>query len=175
MKKLLIAFIVLFMVTGVAYAAVNTHVCSACHGIHFEKHAMGKSKIVANMSNQDIVKALIGYKKGTLNQYGMGAIMHGQVAKYSVEELKEVKLGKSVESMSTTKIKHPIKQIKIISHKSNVYIYKEKNICWSVDYNNKKTSLVDCSVTKKTEALPFPPSPPSFAGVLSPPNPSQNN
>lgn len=53
--------------------------CSSCHGIKAEKAALGKSMIVANMSKEDIVKALQGYKAGT---YGgaMKGVMRGQVA-----------------------------------------------------------------------------------------------
>jgi len=57
--------------------------CAGCHGVKAEKAALGKSKIVANMSAQDIVTSLQGYKAGT---YGgaMKGIMRGQVA--SLEE-----------------------------------------------------------------------------------------
>ncbi len=53
--------------------------CAGCHGIKAEKAALGKSKIVANMSKDEIVKSLQGYKAGT---YGgaMKGIMRGQVA-----------------------------------------------------------------------------------------------
>ncbi|MCD4757690.1 MAG: c-type cytochrome [Arcobacteraceae bacterium] len=53
--------------------------CAGCHGVKAEKVALGKSKIVADMSKDDIVKALQGYKAGT---YGgpMKGIMRGQVA-----------------------------------------------------------------------------------------------
>jgi len=53
----------MFMVTGVAYTTVNTVACTSCHDAHFEQHDIGKSKIIADMSNQDVIKALIGCKK----------------------------------------------------------------------------------------------------------------
>ena len=58
----------------------NTAACKGCHGANFEKAALGKSKIVSEMSKEDIVKALKGYKDGT---YGgaMKGMMKGQVAK----------------------------------------------------------------------------------------------
>ncbi|WP_321778711.1 hypothetical protein [Sulfurimonas sp.] len=61
---------------------VNIRKCLACHGQHFERHALGKSAIVANMSSRNIAIALKGYKSGT---YGgpMKALMKGQVARYS--------------------------------------------------------------------------------------------
>ncbi len=53
--------------------------CVACHGANGEKTAMGKSKVIKNMSKADIVKALKGYKNGT---YGgpMKGVMASQVA-----------------------------------------------------------------------------------------------
>jgi len=52
------------MTTGVSYA-VSIAVCAGCHGQHFEKRAMGKSKVVKDMSIKEIMLALKGYKKGT--------------------------------------------------------------------------------------------------------------
>jgi len=62
--------------------AAGTGACKGCHGQQFEKKAMGKSKIVKDMSKEDIVKALKGYKDGS---YGgaMKGIMKGQVAALS--------------------------------------------------------------------------------------------
>jgi len=78
-----------------AYAEVNTAACAGCHGQNFEKSAMGKSKIVKDMSKADIEKALNGYKNGS---YGgaMKGIMKGQVAKLSADDIKAVaeKIGK---------------------------------------------------------------------------------
>jgi len=74
---------------------VNTAACAGCHGKDFEKVAMGKSKIVKDMSKSDIAKALAGYKDGS---YGgaMKAIMKGQVAKLSEDDIKAIseKFGK---------------------------------------------------------------------------------
>jgi len=70
-----IATIGLFSMT----AAADTAACVGCHGADFEKAAMGKSKIVKDMSKAEIETALKGYKDGS---YGgaMKAIMKGQVA-----------------------------------------------------------------------------------------------
>jgi len=86
MKKLVIATIAAAAVSTVAMAGVNGKACVACHGANFEKHAMGKSKIVAEMSHADIAAALKGYKAGT---YGgaMKGVMKGQVAHYSDADL----------------------------------------------------------------------------------------
>jgi cytochrome c553 len=60
--------------------------CVACHGKDWSKSALGKSKIVKDMSQEDIAIALKGYKNGT---YGgqMKGLMKGQVARYSDSEL----------------------------------------------------------------------------------------
>jgi len=82
MKKLVTKVVVgTLLVTASSYA-VNTAACTGCHGQSFEKKAMGKSKVVKEMSKEDIVKALKGYKDGS---YGgaMKAMMAGQVASLS--------------------------------------------------------------------------------------------
>ncbi len=60
--------------------------CAGCHGVHAQKHAMGKSKIIANLGEEGVKKALHGYKDGT---YGgaMKGIMRGQVARLSDEDI----------------------------------------------------------------------------------------
>jgi cytochrome c-type protein NapB len=52
------------LVSTSAYA-VSVTGCTGCHGQHFEKAAMGKSKIVKDMSLKEVVDALKGYKAGT--------------------------------------------------------------------------------------------------------------
>ncbi|SFV56548.1 Cytochrome C553 (soluble cytochrome f) [hydrothermal vent metagenome] len=89
MKKIVIATIAAAAISSVAMAAVNTHACAGCHGAHFEKHALGKSKIVANMTHAEIATALKGYKAGTFGG-PMKGIMKGQVARYSDADLDAV-------------------------------------------------------------------------------------
>lgn len=57
----------------------NTAACKGCHGAEFEKAAMNVSKVVKDMSKEDIVAALKGYKDGS---YGgsMKSMMTSQVA-----------------------------------------------------------------------------------------------
>jgi len=83
-KILKVAAVAALMVTSAS--AVNTAVCKGCHTNDFKDPAMGKSKVVKDMSKEDIVKALKGYKDGT---YGgaMKGIMTGQVAKLSDEDI----------------------------------------------------------------------------------------
>jgi len=73
-------------------AEVNLNTCKGCHGENFEKAALGKSKLVFNMSKEQVSEALIGYKRGT---YGgtMKGVMLGQVSYYSIEDLNSTGLG----------------------------------------------------------------------------------
>ncbi len=71
------------------YGAANTAGCKGCHGASFEKKAMGKSKVVKEMSKSDIITALKGYKDGS---YGgaMKGIMKGQVASLSDADMEAI-------------------------------------------------------------------------------------
>ena len=62
------------LATSSAYAA-SIAVCAGCHGQNFELAAMGKSKIVKDMSLKDIVTALKGYKAGTYGDALKGMMM----------------------------------------------------------------------------------------------------
>jgi cytochrome c-type protein NapB len=86
MKKIVIASIATLALVTAASAAVNGKACAACHGANFEKHAMGKSKVVANLTHAEIAKALKGYKAGTFGG-PMKGVMKGQVARYSDADL----------------------------------------------------------------------------------------
>jgi len=86
MKKLVIASVAAIALASTAFAGVNKAACSGCHGGDFGKKALGKSKVVKDMTHAEIATALKGYKAGT---YGgpMKGVMKGQVAKYSDADL----------------------------------------------------------------------------------------
>jgi len=89
MKKIVIASIATLALTTASMAAVNGAACAGCHGKKFEKSAMGKSKVVENMSHADIQTALLGYKNTAgFGHSPMKGAMAGQVKKYSDDELK---------------------------------------------------------------------------------------
>ncbi|MBV5321672.1 MAG: c-type cytochrome [Sulfuricurvum sp.] len=62
--------------------------CAACHGAKGEKAALGKSEVIAGWSSSKTLDALKGYKAGTRNTKGMGAIMKGQTASLSDGDMK---------------------------------------------------------------------------------------
>ncbi|MDB2562872.1 c-type cytochrome, partial [Sulfurimonas sp.] len=39
--------------------------CASCHGMNGEKVALGKSKVISNMSEADLNTAMNGYKDGS--------------------------------------------------------------------------------------------------------------
>ncbi len=63
--------------------------CASCHGNTGEKRALNKSKVINEMSKEELVAALKGYKDGT---YGgpMKALMKGQVASYDDAQIEAV-------------------------------------------------------------------------------------
>ena len=62
--------------------------CVGCHGADGKTKALGKSAIIAGQSAEDLVKKMQEYKAGTRNVAGMGALMKGQVAGLSDEDIK---------------------------------------------------------------------------------------
>ena len=90
-----IAALGLLSVTASAFDAKG---CTGCHGADFEKAAMGKAKVVKDMTAEEITTALNGYKDGS---YGgpMKAIMKGQAAGMSEDDIKAFadKYGKKAE------------------------------------------------------------------------------
>lgn len=64
--------------------------CVACHDTNFDKSALGKSAIVQGQSADQIYASLRGYKAGTQNKAGLGAMMKGQVSSYSDYDLRAV-------------------------------------------------------------------------------------
>ena len=75
MKKIVLATTVL----AATFAFANPYAkCVACHGANGEKVALGKSKIIKDMTKEDFIASLKGYQDGT---YGgpMKGMMTGQV------------------------------------------------------------------------------------------------
>lgn len=63
--------------------------CVACHGANGEKIALGKSKIIKDMTKAEIITALKGYKDGS---YGgaLKGMMKGQVATLSDADIEAI-------------------------------------------------------------------------------------
>lgn len=88
MKKLVLTTI-FAAATAASLSAASTAACVGCHGQSFEKAALGKSKIVKDMSADEIKAALTGYKDGS---YGgpMKGVMKGQVARLTDADIADI-------------------------------------------------------------------------------------
>ena len=64
--------------------------CAGCHGADGKTAALGKSAIIAGQPAADLETKIAGYKAGTLNTAGMGALMKGQVSGLSDADIKAV-------------------------------------------------------------------------------------
>lgn len=86
MKKVII--ISALLVSSV-FATEVYQKCAACHGANGEKAALGKSKIIKDMTKAEIVTAMKGYKDGT---YGgpMKGLMKGQANPLSDADIEAI-------------------------------------------------------------------------------------
>jgi len=93
MKKVIV-FLAVLGLSSVAMADAYKK-CAGCHGGAGEKKALGKSKVIKDMTKADITAALHGYKDGT---YGgpMKGLMKGQVKSLSDADITAIsnKIGK---------------------------------------------------------------------------------
>jgi cytochrome c-type protein NapB len=62
--KNIVPIILITMLTTPMTVMADMDRCVSCHGVDFEKKALGNSKIVKEMSEKEIKAAIDGYKKG---------------------------------------------------------------------------------------------------------------
>jgi len=86
--KTLLALLGLTLALSAADGGALYQKCGACHGLKGEKAALGKSEVINGWSADKTLEALKGYKAGTRNIHGMGAIMKGQMATLSDGDMK---------------------------------------------------------------------------------------
>ncbi|QKG29874.1 MULTISPECIES: c-type cytochrome [unclassified Campylobacter] len=92
MKKI-IFFVTTLVLGSSLYATDGAEIykkCNACHGQYAEKKYANKVPPLVSVSKEDRLKALEGYKTGTANLYGMGAVMKTQMIKLSMDDIKAV-------------------------------------------------------------------------------------
>ncbi len=91
MFKILVVTILSFGYLFAANAQTNIeNVCSNCHGFWVNEGAFGVSEAPNTLKEKDILNKLRGYKAGSLDQYGMGNTMTGQLTNLTDEELVEL-------------------------------------------------------------------------------------
>jgi len=86
--KTLLTLLGLTMMLSAADGSTLYNKCASCHGKSGEKPALGKSEIITGWKSDKTLDALKGYKAGTRNTKGMGALMKGQVATLSDADMK---------------------------------------------------------------------------------------
>ena len=88
MKKLLTISMLLALTSTISFADAYQK-CVACHGANGEKVALGKSKIMKDMTKAEIEESLLGYQNGT---YGgaMKGLMFAQVKNLSAADIKDI-------------------------------------------------------------------------------------
>lgn len=86
--KTLLAILGLTVMLSAADGSTLYQKCSACHGLKGEKQALGKSQVIAGWKADKTLEALKGYKVGTRNTKGMGALMKGQLASMNDADMK---------------------------------------------------------------------------------------
>ena len=86
MKKLVV--VASLLTACVAFANPYAK-CVGCHGANGEKVAMGKSKVIKDMTKADFIAAMKGYKDGS---YGgpMKGLMKGQVSSLSDADIEAI-------------------------------------------------------------------------------------
>jgi cytochrome c553 len=67
----------------------NINSCIGCHGANFQKKALGKSRIVKDMTKEEIISTMKGYRDGT---YGgsMKSVMIRAVKYLNDKEIEEI-------------------------------------------------------------------------------------
>jgi len=78
-KKILVLVIVL----NVSIFASSIKVCQGCHSKNFEKRALGRSKIVRNLTKEEIVKRLHYFKTSN-------SIMKSYASRLSGKQIKQI-------------------------------------------------------------------------------------
>ncbi|MBL4730324.1 MAG: c-type cytochrome [Sulfurimonas sp.] len=86
LKSLGLAIALLGSVSLYADGAALYKKCASCHGMNAEKVALGKSKVIADMTEQELIDAMNGYGDDT---YGgaMKGLMKGQVGRLSADDI----------------------------------------------------------------------------------------
>lgn len=88
MKKVLVALLVVGATFSFAADGAKLYQkCLACHGPKADKPGLGKGRAPSTMTKEELVKDLKEYKAGTRNEYGMGALMKGNMATYSDQDI----------------------------------------------------------------------------------------
>ncbi|PSM52279.1 periplasmic monoheme cytochrome c553 [Campylobacter blaseri] len=93
MKKFLIVSVLAGLACSSVVAADGATLykkCVACHGAKAEKKYLGKIPALNTIEVDKMVEDMMAYKAGSKNDFKMGAVMKGQMASMSEEDMKAV-------------------------------------------------------------------------------------
>jgi cytochrome c553 len=88
-KVLLLTFILAYVAFAETHQDPHQGPCAGCHGANGEKAALGKSKIIKDMSKTEIIAAMDGYKDGSYGE-AMKGLMKGQTASLSAADIEAI-------------------------------------------------------------------------------------
>jgi cytochrome c553 len=81
--------LMLMLLISVSYGDVYTK-CANCHGQNGDKSAFNKTMKISKITKKEFVKKIKGYQNKSLNQYGMGNLMNGQVKTLSDADINSI-------------------------------------------------------------------------------------
>ncbi|MSN96471.1 c-type cytochrome [Campylobacter sp. FMV-PI01] len=93
MKKLFIVSALMGLVSSSVFATDGATIykkCVACHGAKAEKVYLNKIPALNTLEPDFMIESMKKYKSGEKNEFKMGAIMKGQMATLSEEDMKAV-------------------------------------------------------------------------------------
>ncbi len=89
MKKVILALFVAGS-TALFAAPASFNSCVSCHGAQGERAGLGKGRALNEIPAAEMVQIMKEYKAGDRNEYGMGALMRGQMANISEAQMEEI-------------------------------------------------------------------------------------
>ncbi len=89
MKKIVLALFVAGS-TALFAAPAAFNACVSCHGANGERAGLGKGRPLVEIPAAEMVDIMKAYKAGDRNEYGMGALMKGQMASLNEGQMQEI-------------------------------------------------------------------------------------
>ena len=86
MKKIILGAVATLAI-GTTLLANPAASCVSCHGPDGTKNTMKPQAVPTNLTKAEFIESMEGYKAGTLNKYGMGALMKGFAARADAEAI----------------------------------------------------------------------------------------
>lgn len=79
-----------FSVASASNGYMEYQKCAGCHGDEGEKKALSRSMPIGGVEFEKTLKQLLMYREGSLNRYGFGGIMTGQVMNMTDSEIERL-------------------------------------------------------------------------------------